>query len=360
MPSYSLYSGTGYQYDPMSHGPLQFHMMALSFALFGDNDFTTRIPAALLSVVTIGVAIFAFRRYLGRTGALVAGALIIISPLMLFYARYARNESYIVLWGILTLYAILRYLERGETWALFLFTAVNMLHFTDKATSYMFAAEEFLFLAAYFIDRMSRRQWIQPRRRANFLLGLALTIVLVAAGAGFYLTHKPAADTPVEQTRIMITLVSLLMAGGAGTLVWSGVEMVRGLGWAGIKSERSADMLILLVTFLLPLLSALPIQLMGYTALDYTSSGVLRVTIVASVLGAIGIALGLFWFGRKWLFHAALFFVPFVVLYTTFFTNPQGARGRAGWGTQLLDRTTGGAEGQPASVLLCVVIDPDV
>ena len=51
----------------------------------------------------------------------------------------------------------LRYLERGETWVLFLFTAVNMLHFTDKATSYMFAAEEFLFLAAYFVDRVSRR-----------------------------------------------------------------------------------------------------------------------------------------------------------------------------------------------------------
>ncbi len=149
-PSFSLYSGNGYQVDPMSHGPLQFHMIALSYALFGDNDFTTRIPAAVLSIAAILVALFAFRRYLGRTGALVAGALIIISPLMLYYARYARNESYIVLWGILTIYAILRYLERGETWVLFLFTAVNALHFTDKATAYMFAAEEFLFLACLF------------------------------------------------------------------------------------------------------------------------------------------------------------------------------------------------------------------
>ena len=106
VPSFSLYSGNGYKYDPMSHGPLQFHMIALSYALFGDNDFTTRIPAALLSIAAFLVAVFAFRRYLGRTGALVAGVLIIISPLMLFYARYARNESYIVLWGILTIYAI--------------------------------------------------------------------------------------------------------------------------------------------------------------------------------------------------------------------------------------------------------------
>jgi uncharacterized protein (TIGR03663 family) len=327
VPSYSLYSGNGYQYDPMSHGPLQFHMMALSFALFGDSDFTGRIPAALLNIATILVAIFAFRRYLGRTGALVAGAMIIISPLMLFYARYARNESYIVLWGILTLYAILRYLERGEAWALFLFTAVNALHFTDKATSYIFAAEEVIFLAAYFIDRSSRREWTLPRRRANFLLGLAMAIVLLAAAAGFYLTHKPTSDMSVAQTQLMIIVVSILGALGAGALVWSGLEMVRGLGWAGIKSERSADMLVLLVTFLLPLLSALPIQLMGYTALDYTSTGVLRVAVVAGVLGAAGIALGLAWFGRKWLYHAAVFFIPFVLLYTTFFTNPQGIVG---------------------------------
>jgi predicted membrane-bound mannosyltransferase len=39
VPSYSLYTGNGYQYDPLSHGPLQFHMIAFSYALFGDTDF---------------------------------------------------------------------------------------------------------------------------------------------------------------------------------------------------------------------------------------------------------------------------------------------------------------------------------
>jgi predicted membrane-bound mannosyltransferase len=327
VPSFSLYSGNGYRYDPMSHGPLQFHMMALSYALFGDNDFTTRIPAALLSIAAIMVALFAFRRYLGRIGALVAGALIIISPLMLFYGRYARNESYIVLWGILTLYAILRYLERGEAWALFLFTAVNLLHFTDKATSYMFAAEEFLFLAAYLIDRLSRRPWQSARRRAFFLFGLALSVALLAGAAGFYLTHKPVSDAPAGQVRTMIIIVSFLAAGGIGALVWSGVELVRGLGWAVIKAERSADLFVLLGTFVLPLLSAIPIVLMGFTPLDYTSMGMLRVAGVAAVLAVFGAGLGLWWFGRKWMFHAALFFIPFVLLYSTFFTNPEGIIG---------------------------------
>jgi predicted membrane-bound mannosyltransferase/DNA-binding beta-propeller fold protein YncE len=327
VPSFSLYSGNGYKYDPMSHGPLQFHMIALSYALFGDNDFTSRIPAAVLSIAAILVAVFAFRRYLGRTGALVAGTLILISPLMLFYGRYARNESYIVLWGILTLYAILRYLERGEGWALFLFTAVNALHFTDKVTSYMFAAEEFLFLAAYFLDRIARCPWQSGRRRSFFMLGLVLAVVLLAGAAGFYLYGKPSTDAVLSLSWTVISLIGILAAGGIGALVWAAVELVRGLGWQVIKSERAADMLILLLTLILPLLSAIPIRLMGYTPLDYTNAGVLRVAVTTAVLAIVGIALGLFWFGRKWLFHAALFFIPFVLLYSTFFTAPEGIVG---------------------------------
>ena len=324
VPSFSLYSGNGFQVDPLSHGPIQIHMMALSYALFGDNDFTTRIPAAALSIVAIMVAVFLFRRYLGRSGALAAGAMIIISPLMLFYGRYARNEAYIVLWGILTIYSILRYLERGEAWALFLFTAVNALHFTDKATSYLFAAEELIFLAAYFVERVSRREWKSRQQRTSFLVGLALAAVFLAAAAGFYLTYKPAADAAAATGRATIIAVSILAAGGAGSLIWAGVGLVRGIGWAGIKSERAADLLVMLGTFVLPLLSAIPISLMGYTVLEYTTAGMLRVAGAAAVLGALGIAAGLWWFGRKWLFHAAVFFVPFVLLYSTFFTNPEG------------------------------------
>jgi len=95
--------------------------------------------------------------------------------------------------GLLTLYALLRYLERGETWVLFLFTAVNALHFTDKTTSFMYAGEEFLFLAAYFVDRLARREWPQANRRKNFFLGLILGALLFAGAAGLYITEKPLA-----------------------------------------------------------------------------------------------------------------------------------------------------------------------
>src|SRR5512142_2763638 len=76
--SWLLYKGDGYQHNPMMHGPLQFHLIALSYFLFGANDFTARIPAALFNIATIALA-WRWRRYLGRTGGLVAGFLMLIS-----------------------------------------------------------------------------------------------------------------------------------------------------------------------------------------------------------------------------------------------------------------------------------------
>src|SRR5512138_445272 len=83
VPAYSLYKGTGYSYDPVTHGPLQFHLLALSYFLMGDSDFSARVPAVLFSIATVAVALLAFRRYLGRNGAIIAGLLMLISPFML-------------------------------------------------------------------------------------------------------------------------------------------------------------------------------------------------------------------------------------------------------------------------------------
>ena len=210
---------------------------------------------------------------------------------------------------------------------MFLFTAVNALHFTDKATSYMFAAEEFLFLAGYFVDRMARREWQNGRRRFSFLLGLAITVILLAAAAGFYLVNKPPAEAALGQARLVMLVVSILAAAVWGR--WCG----QGWNWCGTwvglgsRKERSADMLVLLGSLLLPLLSAIPIKLLGYTPLEYTTAGILRVAVAATLLAAAGAGLGIWWFGRKWLLHAALFFVPFILLYSTFFTNPEGIAG---------------------------------
>jgi uncharacterized protein (TIGR03663 family) len=91
--SWLLYRGQGYQHSPMMHGPFQFHSIALTYFLFGANDFTSRIPAVLFSIGTVWM-VWYWRRYLGKWGALIAGFLLVISPYMLYYGRYVRNESF--------------------------------------------------------------------------------------------------------------------------------------------------------------------------------------------------------------------------------------------------------------------------
>ena len=60
--SWRLSEGQGYQHTPLTHGPLLFHLTAFSYFLFGDNDFTARIPFAVFSIATIGFLAHALKR----------------------------------------------------------------------------------------------------------------------------------------------------------------------------------------------------------------------------------------------------------------------------------------------------------
>ncbi|HKZ44336.1 MAG TPA: glycosyltransferase family 39 protein [Anaerolineales bacterium] len=317
IPSFDFSEGRGYRYDPITHGPLQFHLIALSYFLFGDNDFTTRIPAVLFSVATVAIALLLFKRYLGKVGAIAAGAMCLISPFMLFYGRYQRNEAFIVVWGMLTIYTILRYLEKKEAWVLFLFTAVNAFHFIDKATSYIFAAQQLIFLAVYFIYRLMHKEWVFQNQKKRFIIAFISALLLITAAGSLYLLLKPESQ---------LILGSILALGilGVMTVVIACVFAVKGLGWSGIRSERSFDLLILLGTLILPLLAALPIKLAGFNPLDYTSEGIIRAGIAIGVLTLVSAAVGIWWGKKNWLLYFGLFYAIFIVFYSTFFTYPQG------------------------------------
>src|SRR5512134_3192606 len=44
--SYQFFDGQGYQHTPLMHGPFLFHITSLSYWLFGDSDFSARVPVA--------------------------------------------------------------------------------------------------------------------------------------------------------------------------------------------------------------------------------------------------------------------------------------------------------------------------
>ena len=317
IPSFDFSEGRGYRYDPITHGPFQFHLITLSYFLFGDSDFTTRIPVAIFSIATVVIALLLFRRYLGKAGAIAAGIMCLISPYMLFYGRYQRNEAFIVVWGMLTIYTILRYLEKKEVWVLFLFTAVNAFHFIDKATSYIFAAQQLIFLAVYFLYKLLKKEWSSQKHRQSFIIALFSTALFLTAAGAIYLLMEPV-------TSILAGLTAGLGILGVVSVVAACVYAVKGLGWKGIRSERSFDLLILLGTLVLPLLAALPVKLAGFDPLDYTNEGIIRSAIVIGVLTLISAGIGIWWGKKQWLLHFGMFYVIFIIFYSTFFTYPQG------------------------------------
>jgi 4-amino-4-deoxy-L-arabinose transferase-like glycosyltransferase len=184
--SWKLYHGDGFQHDPMMHGPLQFHLVALSFLLFGDNDFTARIPAALFSIATV-MFMWNFRRYLGRLGALAAAVMFLISPYMLYYGRYVRNEAFVALFGVMTIWATLRYMETGQKRYILWLTGAIVLHFTAKETSYIYTAQLLLFLGLFFVVRLLRLKWPNEEARIPFLISLGSGLVF---GVAAFLTSR--------------------------------------------------------------------------------------------------------------------------------------------------------------------------
>lgn len=335
VPSYDLYIGKGYSHDPVTHGPMQFHLLAASYALFGDSDFSSRIPAALFSIATIIFVLFAWKRYLGRTGALLSGVFFLISPFMLFYGRYTRNEAFVGLFGVILLYAVLHYLEKGKHSSLYLYTVILSLYFCTKETSFIFTAEMLIFLAFVFIRDVTQKEWKKHQNRDVFILVMMVGLLLlgIALGAGVIDSRNTkeataaAADSGITNAIspelihiIMLVSVSLAAAAIIGALVL----LIVGLGWKTIRNIRSFDLLILTFTLVMPQLIAFPISLFGWNPLDYSQPGLIRTSIVLGVVILIALAAGLFWKPMLWLKNAAIFYAIFTIFYTTMFTNGQG------------------------------------
>jgi uncharacterized protein (TIGR03663 family) len=133
-------SETGrYQHDPMLHGPLLFHVQAALFRLFGDRDSTARLWPALSGVFVVLVP-WLYRRELGSRRALVAAALLLLSPTLGFYSRYLRNDLWCAGMTALWLRALLDFRAQAHLKSLILLAASMAGHLASKETAFLVGA----------------------------------------------------------------------------------------------------------------------------------------------------------------------------------------------------------------------------
>lgn len=347
--SWLLYRGQGYQHTPMMHGPFQFHIIALTYFLFGVSDFTARIPAVLFSIATVWM-VWYWRAYLGKWGAIVAGLLMVISPYMLYYGRYTRNESFVGFSGILLLYAVLKYLEGGEKRYLYFATLATLLHFTSKETAFIYTAQILVYLGIFLIVRVTGQKWQDRYNLYNvFIILLAVVVLLAGVGAAYGYVNRHGITLSSTETAapadpitgaaplaapVTVSVSTILFIAAAVLLVVAALVLLFGYGWGNLLKERSFDLIILLMSFVFPMLIAFPLEwlksrLNVVIPTDAASVAALNersITIIGAftvVFFIVAVAVGLLW-SREWWKYALVFWIPFTILYTTVFTNAPG------------------------------------
>ena len=134
--SNDMINGKQFRYDPAYHGPLLYFGNVLVFLAAGVNDALGRVIPALFGVASVG-ALLIFRPELGRTGTPLAMAAMTISTSFLYYSRFLRMDIYVVLFTLLLVGSVMRYLEEPRRRWIYLAWATLGLSLATKENTFI-------------------------------------------------------------------------------------------------------------------------------------------------------------------------------------------------------------------------------
>ncbi len=281
--SYQYYNGDGYAHTPLMHGPFLFHATSIAYWLFGDNDYSARIPVALLGILLIIMPYF-LRDWLGRSGALFTSFLYLISPYLSYYSRYIRHDMYIIIWALIVFIAIMYYQREAKNRYLWWFAAGVALMFSTKEVAFIYVAIFGGFLVLRLLAKLAEAPWFRevlPRLRIPLLVAL-LGILMVGAGFAAHTLTGDAAQSAGTATATEGFAVdptapqTAAPATGTTTTIFQWIELAgiavfsAGL-FLSLRAMRPQidkypefDLIMLFSTLLLPLASPLLVRIAGY------------------------------------------------------------------------------------------------
>ena len=309
--SYQLYQGEGFQHTPLMHGPFQFHGIALSFLLFGDNDYTFRLLHALFGIGLVFLPIL-LRDRLGKFGSLATSAMIAFSPVLIYYSRYARNDIFMVFWTAALVIFMWKYIDEGKSRYIYLSSITLALAFATKETTFLS-----VFIICSYLIVISSTDWIT------------------------WLIRKPSLGSSKDLTVDMTATLEYRYWPGYGYLY--GEPLLR---HTLAKFSNTGSFLILLVTLTVPQISAVFSVFQKYVVdngviLANTSGaigapagdllfsigelsitkGIILAAIILIMLLGLSVTVGVRWDRILWLRAAGLFYITWMLLFTTFLTN---------------------------------------
>ena len=277
--SWRFAEGLGYSHTPVTHGPFLFHAAAATFALIGSSDVAVRLLPALFGTALVGLPYF-LRKELGRYGALAAALLLTVSPSMLYFGRFIRNDIFMAVWALALLIVMWRYMERPRTALLIAWVVLWALAFTTKESSYLLAGSFGLFLLGAAAPPLWR--WVRGRARLSDV--------------------TPAGDLII----VLGTLSLPLLVPVAGLLQrFVGITLV---------NPDSND----------PRIAAGEIVRAAAETGAPAGGGLYVAAFLVAVAVVISVSVGMWWDRRRWPLLAVIFVGIWLTLFTSVFSNGQG------------------------------------
>ncbi len=267
--AWDLYQGRDYLHNPLTHGMFLFHIIAGTFFLFGDNDFTLRLSMALFGTALVATPLL-LRNRMGPAATLIAALLLTFSPALLYFSRFARNDIFIAVFTIVLIGAMFRYIDEGKNRWLYVAAAALALGFTAKENMYIVVA----IIGGYLAWRTAPELW-------DWLMG-RIAIKDFTREAGFLLL--------VGALTLPLFAASLSIFDSALQLDLSASDGTPGLA----TGEPEAGL----------------------------AMGVAITTVVILIL--VGWAFGLLWKPKVWAISWAVFALIFALMFTNYFTHPGG------------------------------------
>ena len=211
--------------------PASLWMMEISARIFGLNSWSILVPQALEGVATVGVVYLTVRRWFTAQAALLAGAVVALTPVAAMMFRFNNPDSLLALLLAGSMYALVRALEKAQTrWLVLAGTLVGFGFITKMLQAFLIIPA----LVIVYLLAAPTGWW-----RRVWQVGVMGVATLVAAGwwvAAVALT--PAADRPYIGGSQNNSVLNLIFGyNGFGRLTGSESGSVVGGGGAGSAGQ---------------------------------------------------------------------------------------------------------------------------
>ncbi len=186
-----FFTGQGYRYDPMMHGPFMFHFQVLVFFLLGVTDFSVRFAPALFGGLLVASTYY-LKNYVGKLGIVCIALIITFSPTHLYFSRFMRHDSYSAFFTFLTVVFGLLYYRTRQRKHLYIAAAALSLMFCVKENAYI---HTFIFLSFLFVKDVCQTYFFHISKamdRKQFIgWGALLLITITSVGLMIFFAKRP-------------------------------------------------------------------------------------------------------------------------------------------------------------------------